>query len=71
MVDDFAEFLERAGAIVGGGAALGGAVGFLLGSIGRDMGISQRDPLDLAETGAQVGGILGLVAFWLGGRDVQ
>jgi hypothetical protein len=60
MPRDPAELLAEAGAVVGGGAALGGTLWFIGASIARDLGRSNVDPLRAAERGAAYGGALGI-----------
>ena len=62
MNGDFAEFLAHGGAVVGGGAAFGGVLGFIAGSIVHDF-IANVDPDSWARKGALLGGVCGLVAL--------
>ena len=61
---DLAEFLAEAGAVVGGSAAFGATLGFLVGSVARDLG-RKVDPMLAAESGGRWGGVLGIVALGL------
>ena len=56
------ELLADAGAVVGGGAALGATVGFVLGSLAQEFG-ANADPERWTRRGGQLGGIVGIVAF--------
>jgi hypothetical protein len=56
------DLLAEAGAVVGGGAALGATVGFVLGSLAQDIGVA-ADPDIWARHGGLWGGVAGLVAF--------
>jgi hypothetical protein len=56
------ELLADAGAVVGGGAALGVTVGFVLGALARDLGMN-AEPDVWARHGGVWGGVAGIVAF--------
>ena len=53
------DFLADAGAIVGGGAALGATIGFIAGSLVHDFR-PETDPDAWARVGAASGGVVGL-----------
>jgi hypothetical protein len=65
---DFAELLAHGGAVAGGGAAFGGVLGFIAGSIVHDVN-PKLDPDAWARKGALFGGVAGLVALLEGGVD--
>ncbi len=65
---DLGDFLADGGAIVGGGAALGATVGFIVGSIVHDFR-PQPDPDQWARKCAALGGVVGLVALLDRGVD--
>ena len=65
---DLGDFLAEGGAIVGGGAALGATLGFLVGTVVHDFR-PQTDPDYWARKGAAYGGLLGLVALLDRGVD--
>ena len=67
---DLADLLTEAGAVVAGGAALFGTLGFLAAQIGRDAGMDV-DPLRWAESGAQWGAVFGLAALWYRASGVE
>jgi hypothetical protein len=67
-VRDLGDFLAEAGAIVGGGAALGATLGFIVGSVMHDFRPA-TDPNRWTRNGAAFGGILGLVALLERGVD--
>jgi hypothetical protein len=56
------ELLAGAGAVVGGGAALGATLGFIAGCPAQDLG-AEIDPDFWARMGGMFGGIMGIVAF--------
>jgi hypothetical protein len=56
------EFLADAGAVVGGGAALGATFGFVIGSLAQDLGVD-ADPDVWARQGGLWGGVAGIVLF--------
>ena len=68
MSGDLGDFLAEAGAIVGGGAALGATLGFITGSLLQDIRPT-TDPERWTGTGGFYGGVLGLVALALRGVD--
>ena len=59
MSGDLGDFLAEAGAVVGGGAALGATLGFIAGSLVHDLR-PQTDPDEWARKGAAFGGVVGL-----------
>jgi hypothetical protein len=59
---DLADFLAHGGAVVGGGAAFGGVLGLIAGSIVHDFSPG-TDPDEWARKGALFGGVCGLVAL--------
>jgi hypothetical protein len=66
-LSDLGDALAEAGAVVGGGAALGAATAFTAGAILRDAGFDAVEPLRWAERGAAYGGVFGLSALlWRG-----
>ncbi len=56
------EFLAEAGAVVGGGAALFATLGFIAGSLVRELD-PNADPHVWARRGGLLGGAFGLVIF--------
>jgi hypothetical protein len=56
------ELLADAGAVVGGGAALGATVAFVVGSVVHDF-CADVDPDRWARRGGLVGGAFGLLVF--------
>jgi hypothetical protein len=58
-VRDLGDFLAEGGAIVGGGAALFGTLGFIAGSVVHDFR-PETDPDEWARKGAAFGGVVGL-----------
>ena len=56
---DLGDFLAEGGAIVGGGAALFGTLGFVAGSLLHDFR-PETDPDEWARKGAAFGGVVGL-----------
>lgn len=60
--DPVAHFLVNAGSVVGSATALGGVLGFVAGSILRDLD-GRTEPLRWAERGAQLGGVFGLTVL--------
>jgi hypothetical protein len=58
---DLGDFLAEGGAIVGGAAAMGGVIGFVVGSIVHDFR-PDVDPDAWARTCAALGGVVGLYA---------
>ncbi len=64
---DLADFLADAGTVVGGAIAIGAALGFLAGSLARDLG-HDVDVRAWTETIAGFGGVAGLAT--LAGRYV-
>jgi hypothetical protein len=58
-VRDLGDFLAEGGAIVGGGAALFGTLGFVAGSLVHDFR-PETDPDEWARKGAAFGGVVGL-----------
>jgi hypothetical protein len=58
-VRDLGDFLAEGGAIVGGGAALFGTLGFIAGSLVHDFR-PESDPEVWARKWAAVGGVVGL-----------
>jgi hypothetical protein len=69
-VRDLGDFLAEGGAIVGGGAALGAAVGFIIGSVVHDFR-PETDPDEWARRCAALGGVAGLVDLLERGVDFQ
>jgi hypothetical protein len=67
-VRDLGDFLAEGGAIVGGSAAIGATLGFIVGSIVQDFR-PHTDPDRWTRTGAAFGGIVGLVALLDRGVD--
>jgi hypothetical protein len=65
---DLGDFLAEAGAVVGGGAALVGTLGFIAGSVVHDFR-PQTDPEAWARRGGLLGGVFGLVVLVSGGVD--
>jgi hypothetical protein len=65
---DLGDFLAEGGAVVGGGAALGAALGFIAGSIVHDFD-AKADPDVWARKGGLLGGVMGLAALLLEGVD--
>ena len=65
---DLGNFLAEGGAVVGGGAALGGTLVFIAGSLVRDFR-PETDPDNRARRGALFGGVFGLVVLISG--DVE
>lgn len=63
--DDAAALLAEAGAVVGGGAAVGGVVGFIVASVSRDLRLAEMEPVRTAEVGAAYGGLAGFVLLGL------
>ena len=61
--DDLAQRLADWGAIVAGGAALGGTGLYLLTSLLKMAGFPAADPLESIERGAAIGAFIGLVAL--------
>jgi hypothetical protein len=59
---DLGDFLAEGGAVVGGGAAFGAAIGFIAGSLANDVD-PRADPDVWARKGAAWGGLAGLVAL--------
>jgi hypothetical protein len=59
---DLGDFLAEGGAVVGGGAALGAAMGFIVGSIVHDFRPS-TDPDFWARRWGLFGGLVGIVAW--------
>jgi hypothetical protein len=62
MNGSFADFLADGGAVVGGGAAFGATLGFIVGSLAHDFR-PEVDPDKYARVGALLGGVCGLVAL--------
>jgi hypothetical protein len=62
---DLGDYLAEAGAIVGGGAALGATLCFVVGSVVHDFR-PQTDPEHWAGRGALFGGVAGLVVLLSG-----
>ncbi|MGH2947987.1 MAG: hypothetical protein ACRDPC_17340 [Solirubrobacteraceae bacterium] len=60
MRGELSQFLANGGAVVGGGAAFGAALGFVVGSIVHDFRPS-TEPEVLARKGGLLGGVAGLV----------
>jgi hypothetical protein len=65
---DLGDFLAEGGAVVGGGAALGATVGFIVGSLVHDLR-PLTDPDEWARKGGLLGGVAGLFALVLRGVD--
>jgi hypothetical protein len=65
---DLGDFLAEGGAVVGGGAALGAALGFIAGSLVHDFR-PETDPDDWARKGALWGGVLGMATLAIRGVD--
>jgi hypothetical protein len=65
---DLGDFLAEGGAIVGGGAALGATLGFIVGSLVHDVR-PKTDPERWTRKGGLFGGVLGLVALALRGVE--
>jgi hypothetical protein len=63
---DLGDFLADAGAVVGGSAALGAAVGFVTGSLVHDFR-PDADPDLWARKGGLYGGVLGMAVLALRG----
>jgi hypothetical protein len=59
---DLGDFLAEAGAVVGGSAALGATLGFIVGSLVHDFR-PETDPDLWARRGGLYGGMFGLVAL--------
>jgi hypothetical protein len=59
---DLGDFLAEGGAIVGGGAALGATIGFIVGSLVHDFH-QKTDPDAWARRWGVFGGVVGLIAF--------
>ena len=80
-VADLAEFLIVAGGVIGGGTALFGALGFIAGSIVKDLsstipflrerGWSGTDPWEWAKRMAPYGGVLGIAALGMRAAGVK
>ena len=68
MRGDLGDFLAEAGAVVGGGAALGATIGFVAGSLVHDLR-PVTDPEQWARNGALFGGVAGLVVLLLDGIE--
>jgi hypothetical protein len=67
-VRDLGDFLAEGGAIVGGGAALFGTLGYVAGSVVHDFR-PQTDPEQWARRGGYFGGVFGLGVLLF--RDVD
>jgi hypothetical protein len=67
-VRDLGDFLAEGGAIVGGGAALFGTLGFVAGSLVHDFR-PETEPEEWARKGAAVGGVVGLGVLLSRGID--
>jgi hypothetical protein len=65
---DLGDFLADAGAIVGGGAAVGATISFVAGSVVHDFRPA-TDPDQWARKGALFGGVCGLVVLLSDGVD--
>jgi len=59
---DLGSFLAEGGAIVGGGAAMGATIGFVIGSLVHDCR-PEVDPEAVARRFGLLGGLAGLVAL--------
>ena len=70
-IEDLGDLLAAGGAVVGGGTALGAALGFVAGSLLEDAGRAKGSAMVLARKGAQLGGALGLSALALRGVGVR
>ena len=62
MRGDLGDFLADAGAVVGGGTALGATLGFIVGSLVHDMR-PHSDPERWVRLGGLLGGTAGLAVF--------
>jgi hypothetical protein len=67
-VRDLGDFLAEGGAIVGGCAALGATIGFIIGSVVHDFR-PETDPDHWARRWAAFGGVAGLVVLLERGVD--
>jgi hypothetical protein len=67
-VRDLGDFLAEGGAIVGGAAALGATVGFIIGSVVHDFR-PETDPDEWARRFGALGGVAGLVILLERGVD--
>ena len=65
---DLGDFLAQGGAIVGGGAALGATLGFIVGSVVQDFR-PKTDPDQWTRRWAAFGGVAGLVVLLERGVD--
>ena len=54
-------WLAETGAIAGGGAVLGGLLGYATGAVVNDIGLVDAQPKEWAERGVQLGGFFGFV----------
>ena len=68
MSRDLGDVLAEAGAVVGGGAALGATLCFIAGSVVHDFR-PETDPETWARRGGLLGGVFGLVVLLSGGVD--
>jgi hypothetical protein len=64
-IEDLGDLLAEGGAVVGGGTAIGYALGWVVGSVLRDAGARRVSAAVWARKGGQLGGIAGLVALTL------
>ncbi len=64
-IEDLGDLLAEGGAVVGGGTAVGYAIGWLIGSLLEDVGSQRASAERLSRTFGQLGGIAGLVALAL------
>jgi hypothetical protein len=69
-VRDLGDFLAEGGAIVGGAAALGATVGFIIGSVVQDFR-PETDPDEWARRFGALGGVAGLVILLERGVDFR
>jgi len=64
-IEDLGDLLAEGGAVVGGGTAIGYALGWVVASLLRDAGAREVSTPTWARKGGQLGGIAGLVALAL------
>jgi hypothetical protein len=63
--DPLAAWIADVGPVVGGGAAVGGALGFLAGALVHDLGRATTDPLRWGQQGGYLGGAGSLLFLFL------